>query len=80
MEYPDTFRDKKAAIVGLSSGAQGGGLALSHLTDVLNYCGTNVLAFKPKMPFIDKHLAGSKITNDTYLQELELQADLLIRF
>ena len=33
MEYPHAFKNKKAALVGLSSGVQGAGLALSHLTD-----------------------------------------------
>lgn len=80
MEYPVTFRDKKAALVGLSSGGQGGGLALSHFTDVLNYCGTHVLAFKPKFPFIEKHMEGDKITNDLYRKELEIQVEQLIRF
>jgi chromate reductase, NAD(P)H dehydrogenase (quinone) len=80
MEYPGTFRGKKAALVGLSSGGQGGGLAVSHFTDVLNYCGTHVLAFKPKMPFIEKHLEGQKITNDAYLKDLALQAEQLIGF
>ncbi len=80
MEYPSTFRDKKAALVGISSGSQGGGLALSHFTDVLNYCGTHVLAFKPKFPFIEKHLEGQKITNQLYQKELEVQIEQLIKF
>jgi NAD(P)H-dependent FMN reductase len=80
MEYPVTFRNKKAALVGLSSGPQGGGLGLSHLTDVLNYCGTHVLAFKAKMPFIEKHLDEKKISNAIYLKDLEMQAEQLIAF
>ncbi|MCK5209002.1 MAG: NAD(P)H-dependent oxidoreductase, partial [Cyclobacteriaceae bacterium] len=31
--------DKKCALIGLSAGDQGAGLALSHFTDILNYCG-----------------------------------------
>ena len=42
-------QDKKAALVGISSGVQGAGLALSHLTDIFNYCGMHVLAQKPKL-------------------------------
>src|SRR5690606_17840814 len=39
LSYPNTFKDKKGALIGLSSGMQGSGLALSHLTDVLHYLG-----------------------------------------
>src|SRR5687767_5155084 len=35
LSYPNSFRNKKAALVGISTGTQGGALALSHLTDVL---------------------------------------------
>ncbi|MEM6362639.1 MAG: NAD(P)H-dependent oxidoreductase, partial [Bacteroidota bacterium] len=58
LKFPDTFTDKKCALVGVSSGVQGAGLALSHLTDIFNYCGTNVLALKPKLAQIDRHLEG----------------------
>ena len=38
LKFPETFTNKKCALVGISSGVQGAGLALSHLTDILNYC------------------------------------------
>ena len=46
LKYPASFKDKKCALVGISSGTQGGALALSHLTDIFNYLGMNVLALK----------------------------------
>ena len=80
LKYPNTFSNKKAALVGISSGNQGGGLALSHLTDILNYCGTHVLALKPKLAFIDRHFADGNIKNSLYQELLETQARELIEF
>ncbi|MEM9299932.1 MAG: NAD(P)H-dependent oxidoreductase, partial [Bacteroidota bacterium] len=80
LKFPDTFTDKKCALVGVSSGVQGAGLALSHLTDIFNYCGTNVLALKPKLAQIDRHLEGGKITNGLYNTLLKDQARKLVDF
>ena len=80
LKYPVTFRGKKAAMLGLSSGIQGAGLALSHLTDILNYCGTHVLAFKPKFPHIDEHLKNGEITNKKYLDEIDIQLKQFVDF
>jgi len=77
--YPTTFQDKKAALVGLSSGVQGGGLALSHLTDIFNYCGMNVLALKPKLSRIEENLTENKLS-DSYLNLLDMQAEKLLKF
>ncbi|MFY0607178.1 MAG: NAD(P)H-dependent oxidoreductase [Cyclobacteriaceae bacterium] len=81
LEYPNTFTNKKCALVGLSSGIQGAGLALSHLTDIFNYCGMSVLAQKPKLAHIEKHIDESfNITNVLYRDLLEEQANLLVKF
>lgn len=80
LQYPDTFTNKKCALVGLSSGIQGAGLALSHLTDILNYCGTHVLALKVKMAFIDKHFSEETLHNEMYKGLLESQVKGLINF
>lgn len=77
MEYPNAFRNKIGGLVGLSSGVQGGGLALSHLTDIFNYCGMTIVAVKPKLARIEKHFDGEKITNDLYNELLEEQIELL---
>ena len=80
LKFPDTFTDKKCALVGLSSGVQGAGLALSHLTDIFNYCGTNVLALKPKLARIEASLDGDQITNDLYNQLLNDQIEKFLKF
>src|SRR5690554_7215559 len=43
MTYPNSFFNKKCALVGISSGIGGGGIAMSHLTDIFHYLGMHVL-------------------------------------
>lgn len=80
MEYPSGLKNKKAALVGLSSGIQGAGLALSHLTDILNYCGTHVLAQKPKLALIEKHFDGKNFSNPLYQQLIDEQLEAFVGF
>lgn len=79
LPYPGGVRGKKAALVGLSSGSQGGLLALSHLTDILMYLGTTVMPARVRLPSIDQHLdSGGELTNTLYLQLLREQATQLL--
>ena len=80
MDYPNPLKDKKAALVGISSGHQGATLALSHLTDILNYLGMHVLAQKLKLAKIEENMTENKITNKLYIQLLHEQADNLLKF
>lgn len=80
LKFPDTFTNKKCALVGLSSGIQGAVLAMSHLTDILNYCGTHVLSQKPKLAGIEKNLIDGKIINPLYQQLLKDQIKAFIAF
>src|SRR5690606_16971926 len=47
LKFPEGLRNKKAAMIGISSGTMGAVLAMSALTDILNYLGCHVLALKP---------------------------------
>ncbi|RSK33872.1 NADPH-dependent FMN reductase [Hymenobacter metallilatus] len=81
LPYPGGIRGKKAALVGLSSGGQGGVLPLNHLTDVLMYLGTAVLPQRVRLPFIDKHLTVTgELTEPLYQQLLQEQVGELVRF
>jgi NAD(P)H-dependent FMN reductase len=80
MEYPNSFQNKKCALVGISSGMQGAGLALSHMTDIFNYLGMNVLALKPKLARIEKNFNGEEVTDELYSQLLEEQVKKLLEF
>lgn len=80
MRFPGTFEGKKCALIGISAGTQGGALAMSHLTDIFNYLGMNVLANKPRLPLLDTKMNGDKIKDPMYIQLLEEQADQFIGF
>ncbi|WP_296618347.1 NADPH-dependent FMN reductase [Marivirga sp.] len=80
MEYPNSFQNKKCALVGISSGMQGAGLALSHMTDIFNYLGMNVLALKPKLARIESNFDGEEVTDKLYSQLLEEQVIKLLEF
>lgn len=81
LPYPGGIRDKKAALVGLSSGTQGGLLALSHLSDVLMYLGTAVLPMRVRLPNIEASLTTTgELHNPLFEQLLREQAEQLLRF
>ncbi len=80
LDYPNAFQGKKAALVGLSSGMQGGLLALSHLTDIFNYLGMHVLAQKLKFAHISSNFDGKELTNPLYRDLLEQQVEQLLAF
>jgi NAD(P)H-dependent FMN reductase len=80
MTYPNTFRNKKCALVGISSGVGGGGIALSHLTDIFHYVGMHVLALKPKLAKIEQNMSDNLLTNRLYVELLQTQADMLLEF
>ena len=80
LKYPEGVKDKKAALIGVSSGVQGGVFAMSHLTDIFNYLGMHVLAIKPKLAAIESNFSEGKITNKLYNELLTQQAEKLIAF
>lgn len=80
LPYPNSFANKKAALVGLSSNMQGAALALSHLNDVFSYLGMNTLALRVKLGEIKKHFNGQIISNTLYHELLQMQAEQIIRF
>jgi NAD(P)H-dependent FMN reductase len=80
MPYPSPFSGKKCALVGLSSGVQGAGLALSHLTDIFNYLGMHVLAQKVRLANIETHFQEDNFSNSLYQELLEDQVEALAKF
>lgn len=80
LAYPNTFRNKKAAMVAISNGTQGGLLAMSHLTDIFNYLGMHVLANKVRIPQIQNHFQDGRVITPFYLELLELQAEQFLGF
>jgi len=80
LDYPASFKNKKCALLGLSSGVMGGSLALSHLTDILNYLGMHVLASKPRITRIEKTFVNGEITDPVVKDLIELQIKDLLQF
>ena len=81
LPYPGGIRGKKAALISLSSGSQGGLLALSHLTDILFYLGTSVLPQRVRLPNISQHLSPEgNVTSSLFRQLLREQAEALLAF
>ena len=80
LDRSKALTNKKCALVGISAGDQGAGLALSHITDILNYCGTNVLAYKLRLPNIGDFMTDNRISHKLYLDKINKQAQLLIDF
>lgn len=80
LDHRISFNKKKCALVGISAGTMAGTLALSHLTDILNYMGMNVLAIKTRIPQISNVYVNGKI-NDIFIANLlETQAKALLEF
>ncbi|MDZ7606097.1 MAG: NAD(P)H-dependent oxidoreductase [Cyclobacteriaceae bacterium] len=72
--------NKKAALVGISDGDQGAGIALSHITDILNYCGTHVHGYRLRIPGIGNLMTDKVITNPIYIAKMHKQAANFIEF
>lgn len=80
LRYPDSFNDKKAALVGLGSGVLGNAVGLGHLNDILSYMGTDALGLRLKFGSIRSHFDGEDFTFEIYRHFLERQAKQLIDF
>ena len=80
LEYPASFKNKKIGLVGISDGSMGGVLAMSHLTDVFNYLGAEVLSFKPRLQGIKKCLQEGKLKDEKANRLLREHAERFIGF
>jgi NAD(P)H-dependent FMN reductase len=80
LRYPDSFNNKKAALVGISAGLLGNAVGLGHLNDILSYMGTDVLGLRMKFGNMKAHFNGEAFTFDVYRNFLEKQAKALIAF
>lgn len=80
LRYPDSFRDKKVALVGLSNGVLGNAVGLGHLADVLSYMGANVLGLRVKLGEIARHFDSKTINHPLYGKFVNEQIDKLLMF
>ncbi|KQS41948.1 NADPH-dependent FMN reductase [Pedobacter sp. Leaf194] len=79
--FPDSFYDKKAALVGISSGKYGNIRGVDHFTGVCHYVHLNVLPLRIHIPNIKTELdaEGNLIKEDT-LKFTNEQIDKFIQF
>jgi len=79
--FPESFYEKKAALVGLSSGKYGNIRGVDHFTGICNYLHLHVMPLKIHIPSIHKELDenGNLFKEDT-LRFTNEQIDKFIKF
>jgi NAD(P)H-dependent FMN reductase len=77
--WPEHFKDKKAALVGLSSGRAGNLRGLDHLTGILHYLNVLVLPKKVNIMHVESQLDPSGILKEQKtMQQLQQLAKGLL--
>ncbi|NND93249.1 MAG: NAD(P)H-dependent oxidoreductase [Flavobacteriales bacterium] len=77
---PRLFHNKKAGLIGLSSGRGGAARAIDQMTNVLNYLQVDVIAQKPTLSLIEKALSSDgRIEEEEYTELLQEHAKKMIR-
>jgi chromate reductase len=80
-DFPQSFFDKKAALVGISSGKYGNIRGVDHFTGVCNYLNMHVLSLKLHIPFIRKEIDGeNNLTQEDTIKFTEEQLDRFLKF
>ncbi|MCU0443989.1 MAG: NAD(P)H-dependent oxidoreductase [Microscillaceae bacterium] len=80
LRYPNSFQNKKIALVSLSSGVQGGALAVSHLTDIFHYLNAEVLSIKVKLPKVREIFKDGVVIDDFINDLLHQQIKKFMQF
>lgn len=80
LRYPDTFNNKKVALLGISAGVLGNAVGLGHLNDILSYMGANVLGLRVKLGLMNSHFVDNEFTLPVYKEFIAKQVNQLLRF
>ncbi|MFN3529197.1 MAG: NADPH-dependent FMN reductase [Bacteroidia bacterium] len=80
LQFPVSFKGKKACLLGIADGTQGAAMAMSHFSDVLNYIGVHTLALRPRFIKIGSYMQEGELTNAEYIDFIRLQASQFIKF
>ena len=79
--FPDSFTDKKAALVGLATGKYGNIRGIDHLTGVCNYVNLHVLPMKIHIPFIKQELdENDQLFKEDTVKFVNEQIEKFIKF
>ncbi len=80
-KFPESFKGKKAALVGLSSGKYGNVRGLEHFTGICHYIHLNVLSLRIHISAIDQELnADGELWKEDTVKFTDQQMDLFINF
>lgn len=80
-DFPQSFFDKKAALVGISSGKYGNIRGVDHFTGVCNYLNMHVFSLKLHIPFIRKEMdTENNLTQEDTIKFTEDQIDRFLKF
>ena len=79
--FPESFYDKKAALVGLSSGKYGNIRGIDHFTGVCHYLNLHIMPLKIHIASIRKEMDGhGNLTAEDTLRYTNEQMDKFIKF
>jgi NAD(P)H-dependent FMN reductase len=79
--FPESFYEKKAALIGVSSGKYGNIRGVDHFTGICNYMHLHVMPLKIHIPSIHKELdANGNLFNADTLRYTNEQIDKFIKF
>ena len=79
--FPDSFYNKKAALVGISSGKYGNIRGVDHFTGVCHYIHLNILPLRLHIPNIKTELdAEGKLTKEDTIKFVNEQIDKFIQY
>lgn len=80
-DFPASFKNKKAILVGISTGKYGNIRGVDHFTGVCNYIRMHTLPLKLHIPNIHQEINEQGIlTGETTLKFIEEQIDEIIKF
>lgn len=80
-DFPLSFYDKKAALVGISSGKYGNIRGVDHFTGICNYMNMHVFSLKLHIPFIRKEIdADGNLTEADTIKFTDEQIDRFLKF
>ncbi len=80
-KFPDSFKGKKAALVGLSSGKYGNVRGLEHFTGICHYIHLNVLSLRIHISAIDQELnADGELWKEDTVKFTDQQMELFLNF
>lgn len=80
-KFPESFRDKKATLVGISTGRYGNVRGLEHFTGICHYIGLEVMPFRIHIPHINSELNEEKVFfKEATMRFLNQQMERFIRF